>query len=123
MPTSPFYPKQFLVHPQTFGSAAAAVKTDYERPGQPHRDKAAAAYLQSVIAYTVNQKIYADGSLNRRLAARSAGLDERRFSRLLAGDAWMQLADITALERALGVDLLQVWLGPSFDQEGRWVSR
>lgn len=121
-PDRPRYPRDFVDKPHSFGTAVVQLHPDYERAGHPARDRARAAYLQSVVAYSVDAKIVRDGSLTRRQVAQATGIEERRLRTILSGEAWVNLYDLTALGRVLDQDLVRVWQGPTFDQPGRWVT-
>lgn len=100
-------PQDFYASPQLFGDISARLKPEYETAQQDLQHEVVAAKLQNVIAYSVNNVIKVDGRI-RAKTAQNAGMDSKRLYRLLNGQAWIKLSDITGLSQALGINLLNV---------------
>ncbi|GAA2046170.1 hypothetical protein GCM10009720_28810 [Yaniella flava] len=100
-------PQDFYASPQLFGDISARLKPEYETAQHELQHKIVAAKLQNIIAYSVNSVIKVDGRI-RSKTAQNAGMDSKRLYRLLNGQAWLKLSDITGLSKALGVNLVSV---------------
>lgn len=100
-------PRDYYESPQLFGDISAPLKTDFSTTPGIEDHEIAAAQLQNVIAYSVNNVLKVDGR-SKTKTAQNAGMNTKHLYRLLNGEAWIKLNDITGLSHALGINLINV---------------
>lgn len=100
-------PREYYESPQLFGDITARIRTDLSTIKGINDSEITAAKLQNVIAYSVNNVLKVDGR-SKTKTAQNAGMNAKHLYRLLNGETWIKLNDITGLSQALGINLINV---------------
>lgn len=100
-------PRDYYESPQLFGDITARLRTDLTTIEGISDSEIAAVKLQNVIAYSVNNVLKVDGR-SKTKTAHNAGMNTKHLYRLLNGETWIKLNDITGLSLALGINILSV---------------
>lgn len=100
-------PRDYYESPQLFGDITARLRSDLHTIPDFQDHGASAAKLQNVIAYSINNVLKVDGR-SKTKTAQNAGMNTKHLYRLLNGETWIKLNDITGLSQALGINLINV---------------
>lgn len=100
-------PRDYYESPQLFGDITARLRTNLRTIPGTNDHEIAAAKLQNVIAYSINNVLKVDGR-SKTKTAQNAGMNTKHLYRLLNGETWIKLNDITGLSQALGINLISI---------------
>ncbi len=100
-------PKDFFESPRLFGDISSRLKPEFDVAEHEQLHEIHAALMQNTIAYSVESILKVEGRIKGKVAE-NAGMIPKRLYRILNGETWIKMPDITGLSGALGVNLISI---------------